>query len=455
MKDRVDNPGDESRSQLFSRQSVLALYVPTAILAVGNGIIAPALPVYAKSFGVKFGVASIVITAYLIGSAISTLPAGYLLDRVGRRKVLLSGPLLMAAALFAAAAARSFPELVAFRLVAGVANEMWTLARLAIITDTGARRERGRQITGINSLQRSGRLAGPLIGGFIAVAIGVRVDFIIYGVLALIAAVPVYLTLQETAPAKPGASDGKNGTQPEQHPSMRELITRPVLVFFGAQLLASLTRGILMGGMLDLYAVYHYGVSAAVVGLLVSAMTVVGTPINLTAGYVMDRFGRKATIVPGFSLLAVAMAFMMLTSYLRLPFLIFAVSYICVNASQNITGGSMQTLGSDIAPLHARGKFFGIWRMIGEGGTSLSPIMFALLSGLSSFTASFLFVTCTSAGVALLVGTQIRETVQRRRAPSVSVTGDKGPEASPATDPAGASPGGAGAAREGPREKPG
>lgn len=63
MKNRVNNPGDEARSQLFSRQSVLALYVPTAILALGNGIIAPALPVYAKSFGVKFGVASIIITA--------------------------------------------------------------------------------------------------------------------------------------------------------------------------------------------------------------------------------------------------------------------------------------------------------------------------------------------------------------------------------------------------------
>ena len=448
MNDRVQHPGDESRSQLFSRQNVLALYLPSAILALGNGIIAPALPVYAKSFGVKFGVASLIITVYLIGSAISTVPVGYLIDRIGRRKVLLSGPLLMAVALFLAAGARSFPELVAFRFVAGWANEIWTLTRLAIITDTGLQRERGRQITGLNTIQRSGRLAGPLIGGFIALAIGVRADFIIYGVLALIAAVPVYLTLQETAPSRTLASNGKDGSQPAEHSSVRGLITYPVLVFFGAQLLASLTRGILMGGMLDLYAVYRYGVSAAVVGVLVSAMTTIGIPINLTAGYVMDRFGRKATIVPGFSILAVAMAFMMLTSYLRLPFLIFAVSYVCVSASQNITGGSMQTLGTDIAPTYARGKFFGIWRMIGDGGTSLSPIMFAVLSGLSSYTSSFLFVTCTSAGVALLVGTQIRETVQRARAPAAAVAGGQISVAGPVADPVDD-------AREGAREKPG
>ncbi len=37
-------------------------------------------------------------------------------------------------------------------------------------------------------------------------------------------------------------------------------------------------------------------------------------------------------------------------------------------ASNGITSGNMQTLGSDIAPEKARGKFYGVWQTIGTIG---------------------------------------------------------------------------------------
>ena len=71
----------------------------------------------------------------------------------------------------------------------------------------------------------------------------------------------------------------------------------------------------------------------------------------------------------------------------------------------------MQTLGSDLAPPEARGKFFGIWRLIGEIGTFLSPILFALISEYYGYTVSFSFLGLVGLSSALLVGTQIRETL--------------------------------------------
>ena len=50
------------------------------------------LPVYVKSFDISFAVASLAIILYQGGGMAITFPTGYLLDRIGRRPILLTGP---------------------------------------------------------------------------------------------------------------------------------------------------------------------------------------------------------------------------------------------------------------------------------------------------------------------------------------------------------------------------
>ncbi|MFB3109200.1 MAG: MFS transporter [Candidatus Binatia bacterium] len=85
----------EHRGGIYSRQNFLSIYVPAMTLAIGTGIVVPAIPVYAKSFGVSFEVASLVIIVHQLGMALSSYPVGLLIDRIGRRKVLLTGPVLL------------------------------------------------------------------------------------------------------------------------------------------------------------------------------------------------------------------------------------------------------------------------------------------------------------------------------------------------------------------------
>src|SRR5690242_19446421 len=81
----------------FSWEAFLSTYLPALILALGTGIALPAIPTLAMSFGVSFGVASGVVTAFLLGNLAGTSPSGWLIDRFGRRPVLLAGPILSAA----------------------------------------------------------------------------------------------------------------------------------------------------------------------------------------------------------------------------------------------------------------------------------------------------------------------------------------------------------------------
>ena len=83
-------------TRVLGRENLLTIYLPAATLAAGAGIAAVALPIYVTSFHVSVGVASQVFVAQLLGSMAATVPTGFLIDRFGRRKILLLGPALHA-----------------------------------------------------------------------------------------------------------------------------------------------------------------------------------------------------------------------------------------------------------------------------------------------------------------------------------------------------------------------
>ncbi len=379
-------------------------------LAVGTGIVVPALPVYAKSFGVSFEVASLVIIVHQLGMTLSSFPVGLLVDRIGRRKVLLTGPVLLAISGFLITIAQSFPELLVYRFIGGVGEQMWHLSRLAMIADTGADRERGRQITTMSAMQNTGRLFSPALGGVLAGYWDIRAPFIAYALLSLIAIIPSFKLVQESAPhLVKGAGPGRAQADATQDTRIRALFTYQVVIFFVAQFFASLTRGPIFTGQLNFYGAYVYDLSPQTIGILATSVAAICIPITIAAGYVMDRYGRKASLVPGFSLLAVALAFLSFTDYAGSSVGIFVLAYVCVFASNGITGGNMQTLGSDIAPEKARGRFYGVWQTITTVGAPGGTTMFAVLSGGMGYWVAFGFLGITAGGTALILGTQVHE----------------------------------------------
>src|SRR5205085_5889913 len=113
--------------------ALLSTYLPAMLLALGVGIALPAIPVLARSFDVGFGLASFVITAFLIGGTLGTVPTGWMIDRFGRRPIMIAGPLLTAGVALLVARAETLPVLVVLRFIAGWAVHMWLLSHLAAV----------------------------------------------------------------------------------------------------------------------------------------------------------------------------------------------------------------------------------------------------------------------------------------------------------------------------------
>jgi MFS family permease len=398
---------------ILSSGQFLTLYFPAFVLALGSSIATPAIPVFAKSFDTGFAVASLVIVVHALGGLIAAVPTGFLLDRFGRRPVLFAGPLLMAGSSCLTAVARSFPELLVYRLIGGAAMEMWRQARLAIIADISKSHQRGRQISGMVGTESAGRLMGPAVGGFLA-AWSMRTPFIVHGALAVLAIAPSFFLLRGSTlnEAKYGAK--KQDDQLSTRALLALIVNNGYVGFFCAQFFASMTRGVLWGGTLLLYATFAYGVGPQVLGGLATTSSIIGIPITLSCGYLMDRFGRKTTMVPGFLVIAFGLVFLASGAGWHWSLSSFIAGFFWVHAGHSVTSGSMQVVGSDMAPGAARGRFFGFWRLVGEIGGLVSPAFFALVADRIAYSAAFaLFAACSFATAALL-NFSVKETAARK-----------------------------------------
>lgn len=393
-------------AKALSWEAFLSTYLPALILALGAGVALPAVPTLAKSFGVSFGVASGVVTAFLLGNLIATLPSGWLIDRFGRRPILISAPLLSAAMAALVVTAHTFPELLVLRFFNGCAAQMWVIARLAAISHGAAPSERGRLVSWMFGMDNSGRLTGPVLGGFIASSFGLRAPFVVYAFLALLALIPTAMYAQDT----PHGEEAVRAKARKASPLSLRQIVMPRLVYFGVALFAGLTRGPVQADLLHLYAAFAYHLGPRQIGYLATSAAVISWPIGFIAGWMMDRFGRKRTMVPGFGGCAISMAALAASAFFHLNLPTYVTLFLIGVALQSLTGGSIQTVGADVAPPEARGLFLGIWRFTGQGGAALSPIFFAILADNVNYGSAFLFTAGAAAAVAFLLIRFVPET---------------------------------------------
>ena len=394
---------------------ILGLHVPAIALGLGNGIALPVLPELTKQYGVSIVEASWVFVSYLLGTLVASLPTGMLIDRIGRRWILLAGPLVVAISsllIAKAAFSGSFPELLAYRFIAGVGTQMWMQSRITVIADTGSSQQRGKQVTQMFGVQQIGALSGPLVGGFAAVTWGLWSPFLIHAVVTLLSIVPTYFVVKETATAARRAAEAAM-----PGPRWALLLRKPIPTVFSIQFLTNVTRGaVFEGGVILLYPSYAYGLDPAELGVLRSVMAVGTIPIMFSTGYIMDRFGRKYTIVPGLVLTSLAMASVSVTAFANLSLSWFIASFVFVHLAISIISGNMQTLGTTSRRRRRVGSSSAV--AAGQSG-STTTMSFGLLSGAFG-RAAFVLLSSTAFAAALVVAFFLEETLQKTEKAPVS-----------------------------------
>ena len=109
-------------------REVYVLSVVAFFVALGYGMIIPAIPLFAKTFEVNNAQIGAIISAFALARFAMGLPAGKLIDLFGERRVQTTGLLLLAVSSFAAWLANSYWQLLTFRALGGIGSVMFSVS---------------------------------------------------------------------------------------------------------------------------------------------------------------------------------------------------------------------------------------------------------------------------------------------------------------------------------------
>jgi MFS transporter, DHA1 family, multidrug resistance protein len=389
------------------------------VIMVGFGIVAPILPLYARSFGVSYEAASLMISAFAFARLVVDPIAGPLVDRWGERRVSMAGVAIVGVSAFLTGLAPTFAFAVIMRGLGGAGSSLLFAAVYSYLLKVVPSERMGRTFSLLYGSVNVGIIAGGPIGGVVAHAAGLSAPLFTYSALCLVGAV-LYLRYMEEPPPRriggehadgavigpeDGVSRGVRATVAE----IRRLLHSPAFPLVLALNFAFFW--VVAGGydtMVPLFAREVVGLSTVGVGAIFAATVLAELMVLYPAGSAADRVGRKPALIAALAGLAVFMA---------------AIGWTTSPWALGLVAGSVGFFSGGLAPLPAAmlsdvvpggsGTSVGVFRFAGDLGFVLGPIVGGVVANAAGFRWAFAVMAMMPALVLPLVFL-VPETLRRR-----------------------------------------
>ena len=361
-------------------------------VALGFGIVAPAIPLFAKSFGVSTTAASAVISVFALMRFVSSPGAGWLVNRLGERSTLATGLGIVAVSSALAGLSNDFVHLLVLRGIGGIGSSMFTVSSLALLLRVVGPEQRGRAAGAYQGGFLLGGVAGPALGGLVT-GISTRLPFFIYSA-TLVAALTVALVFLSRAHLR--EREQAEGTLSAPGVGMLAALGTSG---YRAALAVNLGSGFAFFGLrsaiIPLFVVeaLQRGPELTGIGLLVSAA--VQAVLLLPAGRVADTRGRRPALLIGTSAATAAMALLAVTTSLPL----FLASMAVFGAGAAFLGSAPSAVVGDVTGGARGGLVVATFSMVSDLGAILGPLAAGLIV---DHTGSFSLAFAVGAAVGLL-----------------------------------------------------
>ncbi|WP_347349075.1 MFS transporter [Nigerium sp.] len=209
LRDRAE----DARPPLTLRQALgLPAYRTVLISGFANGwtnfgVRIALLPLFAAAVpAIGAGFAGLGLTVFALANFVSLQGSGRLVDRLGRKPVLLAGLVICAAANLAFGWSGSVPVFLALSALGGIGSSLVAPSQQAMVADIiGRDRSGGQALATFSMAQDLGSIIGPILTGFVADQVGFGWAFGLSGALMVVATL-AWLPVPDTM-VRPAADD--------------------------------------------------------------------------------------------------------------------------------------------------------------------------------------------------------------------------------------------------------
>jgi len=369
----------------------LALILAVALFGMmGGALIGPALPAIDDPFNVSEDTVALVLSVYLLSTALAMPFIGFFIDKYGRKTVLI--PCLLLNGLFGGlcSIAPSFEVLLAFRAIQGIGIAGMTPAAMTLIGDLYRGLARTKAMGYLSALMSIGGITSPMIGGALA-AWNWNYPFLFY-LLNLPLAIFVWLWLP---PIRVEAKGMKEYLKPfmESFKDFRVLavLLSGYLVFFLLYAVVTYLPFILTGE--------PYGFSTLVAGIVIGVQGISTPIISINADRLEEVISSRKLILSGFFLHGLALIWF---PY-EYPLASLLVLLFIFGVGRGFVMPQINTLITKLAPEEGVGGLVAVFNTMRFVGMGTSPAVLGIVRGYAGLEAVFL-VSASLAFMASLVG---------------------------------------------------
>jgi MFS family permease len=373
------------------------------LVAIGYGLVAPALPTFARGFGVGVTAVSVVISIFAFFRLVFAPTSGRLVNRLGERRIYLTGLLVVAGSTGACALAQSYWQLLVFRGLGGIGSTMFTVSALSLLIRAAPPDQRGRASGLWATGFLVGSVTGPVVGSGLLV-VSIRAPFLVYaGALVLNAAVSWLLLRHSNLSGRRPAATG-----PEI--GLRDALRLPA---YRAALAGNFSTGWVVYGvrvaLVPLFVVEVLGREPSWAGIALAVFAAGNASMLMLSGRWADRRGRRPPILLGLAVTAAATA--------ALGFVTSLPLFLAVSLIGGMGGGLVNpplnaAVADVIGPRGRGGPVLAGFQMVADLGAIIGPLLAGVVVEAASFGAAF-GLSGAIALLALLTWLRAPETLTR------------------------------------------
>ena len=333
-----------------------------------------------------------------------------------------AGAVIVGVSSIGAGAAPNFPALVLLRGAGGVGSAFFLGGLTAHIIGTVSAAERGRAMSVFQATIGIGLLLGPLAGGILAAAAGLRAPLFLYGTICIVAA-PVVIRVMSSAHVPSTAlTDAPVLDDPvptAASPAWERL--KPLLrdSAYRAALIGSAAGFYVSGGIQTLIPGFwedKLGRSTGSVGLPFTILALTSLAVVWHAGSLSDRRGRKFALVPALAATGVLAALLGSVTHLTgsgTPVLMLLVLIALLGVASGYARPGPTSIVADVATSEQRAVAVAGYRTAADIGALLGPIVVGVVAQYLDYGPAFIAVG-SLALVAAVITLVSRETAPRQ-----------------------------------------
>ena len=355
-------------------------------VALGFGIVAPAIPAFARQFGVSTAAAASVISAFAVMRIVGAFPAGRCVDRFGEHRTMAAGIAVVGVSSILAGFSQNFIQLILLRGVGGLGSALFSVSGQALLLRSVPGELRGRASGLYTGGFLLGSISGPAVGGLIADTWTLRAPFFIYGVLLAVPATIAAVVLRDSAGGTP---------QPGASRSASSIARALRNAAYRAAAAAHLADGFAVLGVraaiVPLFVRDVLDRSVIWTGLGFGVVAIVNAATLLPGGRAADTLGRRPVIVAGCLLSAAGLVILALVpgvaAFLAAMAVLGLGSGLLDVAPSAMVGDVLTGTGGPADS--GGGTLVAAYQIAGDVGSVTGPLAAGLLVDHASYTAAF------------------------------------------------------------------